>query len=120
MGNGNGEQFILPPPEQADEGKTEMAIQPEGGKIVMRFREPRHWVVFEPSNAVEIGKHLIDCAVACGANVTIQVPRREISREKRDRLVTRAILVLRSMTEKGRQPAHIARNLVDTILSAID
>lgn len=120
MAKSNGEQHILPPPGQDDEGKTEMAIQSEKGMVVIRFREPRHWVVFEPTNAVQVGKHLIDCAVKCGANVTIQVPKRKITREQRDRLIARAILVFRSMTEKNRPPAVIATNVVDTILSAID
>lgn len=120
MTKGNGEEHILPPPEQPDEGKTEMAIQAEKGQVVVRFREPRHWVVFEPSNAVQIGKHLIDCAVACGANVTIQVPRRKISREQRDHLIVRAGHVVRSLSDQGKPPAVIARHVVDAILSAID
>ena len=124
MGNGNGhgrpEDHILPPPGQADDAKTEMAIQPEAGKVVVRFREPRHWVVMDPANAVQIGKHLIDCAVACGAEVTIQVPRREISREKREALIARTMHVTRSMQEKHRPPAIVAQAVVDSILAAID
>lgn len=124
MGNGNGkgapEDHILPPAGQEDDGKTEMAIQPERGKIVVRFREPRLWVVLEPSNAVEIGKHLIDCAVECGANVTIEVRRRQISQEKREALVARTMHVTRSMQDKHRPPAIVAQAVVDCILAAID
>ena len=119
MANGNGEDHLLPVQEAVD-GKTELIIKPEGGKVIMRFQKPMLWIAFDPSNAVGIGKHLIDCAVECGANVTIQVPRREISREQRDRLIARAILTLKSLTEKGKPPSVIALHVVDTILSAID
>lgn len=101
-------------------GATEMIIKPEGGKVIIRYREPRLWVAFDPTNAVQIGKHLIDCAVALGAQVEIKVPRRKITREQRERLVTRATHVYRSLQEQNRTPAQIARNVVDTILSAID
>lgn len=120
MTNGNGEQHILPPPGQDDDGKTEMAIQSEKGQVVIRFREPRLWVVFAPSNAVNIGKHLIDCAVACGAEVTIQVPRRQVSREKREALVVRTMHVIRSTQDKHRPPAIVAQHVVDSILAAIE
>ena len=124
MANGNGhgspEDHILPPPGQQDDGTTEMAINPEKGKIVVRFREPRHWVVLDPSNAAQIGKHLIDCAVACGAEVAIQVPRREVSREKREALVARAMHIIRSTQEQNKPLIIVARSVVDQILSAIE
>lgn len=106
--------------EPNDGGKTEMVLFPHEGKVIVRYREPRLFVAFDPSNAVDVGKKLIDCAVECGAEVQIQVPRREISKGKRDALITRATHVLRSMTEQRRSPAHIARHVVDSILSAID
>lgn len=103
---------------QGDEGMTEMVIFDNAGKVVMRFARPMLHVAFDPSNAVEIAKKMIDCAVQCGANVTIQVPRREISKEKRDALVVRAMLIMRSL--ESRPLKHRAIQLVDTILSAID
>jgi hypothetical protein len=112
----DGEGPSAPP----DTGATEMVIKTEGGRVVMRFREPRLWVAFDPSNAVAIGKYLVDCAVQCGAKVTIEVPRREISREKRDALVARATVVFKSMSERGRAPKTIALHVVDSILAAIE
>jgi hypothetical protein len=44
----------------------------------------------------------------------------QISKEKRDALITRAIHVYRSMTEKNRPPALIAQHVVDSVLSAIE
>ena len=104
----------------SDEGKTELIIQAEQGKVIVRFPEPLLWLALDPANAVGIGKHLIDCAVDCGANVEIKVPRKEISREKRTALITRALHVQRSMTEQNRPPAMIAQHVVDSILSAIE
>ena len=97
-----------------------MAIGPEGGKVVVRFPAPRLWLAFDPGNAVQVAKHLIDTAVVCGFKVTLQLPRREVSREKREALVARAMHVIRSTQEQHKSPATVARSLVDSILSAID
>lgn len=115
----NGEEHILPQVE-LDQGKTEMILHVEGGRVVIRFREPRLWVAFDPPNAVQVGKNLIDCAVQCGARVEIQVPRREVSMEKREALTARAMHIFRSMSDKGRPPAVIARHVVDSILASIE
>jgi len=123
MANGNGEghpeDHILQPPT-ADTGASRMAIGPEEGKVCIRFPEPRLWVAIDPPNAVLMAKHMIDCAVACGHKVTLQLPRREVSREKREALVARAMHVIRSTQEQHKSPATVARSLVDSILSAID
>lgn len=117
--SGNGEDRILPV-EEAVDGKTEMIVRIEKGQVILRFAKPMQWIAFDPANAVTVGKHLIDCAVQCGAKVTIQTPKRKITRETRERLIARAMHVFRSMSERGKTPADIAKNVVDTILSAID
>lgn len=114
------EDLFDPAALQGGDGKTEMVLFAHQGKIIVRYREPRLWVAFDPSSAVDVGKKMIDCAVECGAQVTIEVPRRKISPAKRMALVTRATHVYRSMTEKGRPPKDIAQHVVDSILSAID
>ena len=108
------------PVEEAVDGLTDMIIKAEGGSVVMRFPKPLLFVTFDPANAVNIGRHLIDCAVACGADVSIEVPRRQVSKEQRDRLITRAVHVHRSMGERNQRPKDIATAVVDSILSAID
>ena len=110
----------LPVKAGSDDGSVEMIIGQERGKVVQRFQRPMLYVTYEPENAVGVAKTIIDTAVALGANVMIQTPRRKITREQRQRLVVRATHVFRSMQEKGKTPAWIARNVVDTILSAID
>lgn len=110
----------LPVKAGTDEGAVEMIISQANGRVVQRFQRPMAYVTYEPQNAVGVAKAMIDTAVALGAQVTVQVPKRKITREDRARLVTRATHVFRSMQEQGKAPAVIARNVVDTILSAID
>lgn len=114
----------LIPREQADDGRCEMIVVGaqirKEPRVVMRFAHARLWVAFDLQAAVNMGKHMIDEAVNLGANVTIQLPRRTITREQRDRLVVRATNVFRNQVEKGKPPAEVARQVVDSILSAID
>lgn len=105
---------------QVQEGAVEMAIGPDKGRVLVRFKTPQEQIAFDPSNAVAMAKHIIDCAVACGAKVELQVPKRKITERQRNTLVQRSELVMRSMLEKGRRPRQIAYQLVDTILSAVD
>lgn len=111
---------LFDPRALTGDGNTEMVLFPHTGKVIIRFREPRLWVACEPSDAVQIGKKMIDCAVECGAKVEIKVPRRPISDRKRASLIVRATHVFRSMTEKGKAPKDIAQHVVDSILSAVD
>ena len=113
----NGEEHILPDQEAVD-GKTEMIIKAEGGQVIVRFQKPMLYVKFDGPNAVQVGKHLIDCAVQLGVDVEIKVPRREVSRETRNILVMRCQHIMRSLANKP--PKRIAIEVVDSILSAID
>jgi hypothetical protein len=103
-----------------DQGATEMVIFTHEGKVIQRFREPRLWVAYDPSNAAELANKFLDAAKECGAQIVINIPRRQVSPIKRMALITRAMHVYRSMTEKGRPPKDVAQHVVDSILSAID
>ena len=116
----NGHDDLFDPRQLKGDGKTEMVIFDSGGKVIQRFREAVLHVAYDPANAVEIGKKLIDCAVDCGAQVQIKVPKRQITETQRKRLITRATHVFRSLQEKGRPPKHIAQQVVDVILSGIE
>lgn len=114
----------LIPHEQNDSGMVEMVIVPAkvrgSHQVVVRFMEPRLWIGLDPNNAVQIAKTLIDAAVQAGTTVALQLPRRQITKETRDRLVVRATNVFRNLQERGKPPAFIAREVVDSVLSAID
>lgn len=117
--NDGGDLFDLRG-HQLDEGRTEMVIFVQDGKVIQRFARPMLFVAYDPSNAAELANVFLNRAKDAGAKIVVNVPRRKISRETRDVLITRAIHVYRSMTEQKRAPALIAQHVVDTILSAID
>ena len=105
---------------QGDEGATEMVIFSHNGKVIQRFARPMLFVAYDANNAAELANQFLNRAKECGAKIVVNVPRRKITREQRDALITRAIHVYRSMTEKNRPPALVAQHVVDSILSTID
>ena len=123
MSKGNGESpqsyDLLDVKTLEGDGDVEMVVFNRDGRVLLRFRESVEWVAFDPANAGAVGKEMIDQAVVCGMNLDIVVPRPQVTREQRDRLVQRTAHIFRSMTESGRQPNFIAQQIVDTILSEI-
>lgn len=120
MTKGNGSADLFDPkalPEGG--GEMEMVVFEHDGQVIMRFREDTSWVAFDPSNAVNVAKAMIDSAVALGANVEIMVPRREVTREQRAKLITRVGHIYRSMSEKNRPLPFIASQVVDTLLEEL-
>lgn len=105
---------------KAQSDNVEIAIKHEKGKIVLAFFRPVDRITLDPPNAVLIAKEFLDLAQVCGHEVVLQVPKRKITKEQRDRLINRATLVFKNLSEKGRAPGYIAREVVDSILSAID
>lgn len=103
-----------------DDGMTEMVIFAHHGKVIMRFARPMLFIAFDPKNMGEVLNRAIACCKEAGGEVVINLPKRRISQEKRDALITRATHVFRSMTEQRKAPAYVAQHVVDSILSAID
>lgn len=103
-----------------DEGMTEMVIFAHNGKVIQRFARPMLFVAYDPKNVGDLVNRLCACVKEAGHEVVINLPKRKISREKREALVTRALHVYRSMTEKNRPPALIAQHVIDSVLSAIE
>lgn len=101
-------------------GNVEMGIFEDKGRTIQRFKTPVLWVSYDPSNAVQIGKALIDSATKNGAQVSIQVPRRQITKQQRNQMIIRSTHVFRSMSEQGKPPAEIVRSVVDSILAMVD
>ena len=105
-----------------DEGMTEMVVYPHPAtrKVIQRFARPMLFVAYDPPNVVPVAKMMIDIAVGLGAHVMIQTPKRKITEQNRAVLITRVGHIIRTQLEQGKNPAVMARNVVDTILSAID
>ena len=105
---------------EGNEGMTEMVVFPHNGKIIQRFARPMLFVAYDPKNVGELMNLFLSAAKEGGNEVVINLPRRKISKTRRDALVTRAFHVHRSMTEQKRPPMDIARHVVDSILSEIE
>jgi len=103
-----------------DDGMTEMVIFAHNGKIIQRFARPMLFVAYDPKNMGDVINRILGAIKEAGHMPVINMPRRRITKEQRDALVTRALHVYRSMTEKQRAPALIAQHVVDSVLSAIE
>lgn len=120
--NGNGLGIdVQGGPGGATEGKIEMAIGVQNGKVIQSFPRPMLRIDYDPVNAALVGKTLIDHAVALGARVEIKLQKRTvISDEKFKGLVARTQHIIRSMEESHRRPADVAREVVEQLLAATD
>jgi hypothetical protein len=113
-------QDLYDPRALQGDGKTEMVIFAHQGKIIQRFQRPMLFVAYEPTNMGEIVNRILGAVKDSGAEVVINMPKRKITKAQRDALITRALHVYRSMGEKNRHPADIAKHVVDSVISAIE
>jgi hypothetical protein len=97
-----------------------MVIFEHQGKIIQRFDKPMLFVAYEPGNMGEIVNRILAAVKEAGHEIRINIPRRKITKTQRDALVTRALHVYRSMSEKHQHPADVAKHVVDSVLSAIE
>ncbi len=109
----------LPP---GDEGMTEMVVYVHQAtkKVIQRFARPMLFVAYDPQNLVPVAGQMLDCCQELGYRIALKVPKRKITEQQRAVLITRTGHILRSQLERGQKPEVIARQVVDTILSAID
>lgn len=105
---------------QGDEGMTEMVlfVNPRTGKVIQRFARPMLFVAYDPVNAANVGKAMIDEAVNAGAHVEIQVKKKQITDKGRAVLITRVDHILKNLLERGRPQHYIAQQIVDTLLTS--
>lgn len=97
-----------------------VALGIEKGKVVQIFYRATNRHEWMPADAAQFGKMMIDAAVTAGAEVSIEVPKRPISNQLRDRMINRVLVMQKSMMEKHKTPAFMARALVDSILAMVD
>lgn len=104
----------------AGTGATHVAVGDRDGKVILQFPEPVQWIALEPGTAVGVAKSVIDAAVACGANVTIQAPRPQVPAAIRQRMEARALMILRNKREAPEKDPVLAARMVDTLLNMLD
>lgn len=107
------------PDDTPDPRNTEIAVGNKGGQVVLMLNPARTVVHIKPDVAVHLAKSMIDEAQRCGVNVTLSLPPRKISEEKRMALYQRAALILRSQMDSGKTPAQAATHVVDRVLQEV-
>ena len=85
-------------------------------EVVLELVNGDH-LIFPPQMAVQVAQAMIDAATNCGHVVSVQVPKRAISKAVRDRLVIRITHVLQSL--RGRKDIQVAATLTDIVLSEV-
>lgn len=109
------------------DGKTEIAIGDEGGRVFLRFKEPIAWVALDPQNAFDIGEAIARAAhkarfggeAPADSSYLAQQVRARLTDQLRDRLIISISTMLRSLQEQGKSPGQMALHVVDTILSEV-
>lgn len=110
----------------ADGGNVDTALKVEGGKVVLAYHQPVRLVLFDPQNALQLAHGLARASYEArfgrapadeGHNLLAQQVRSTVTRELRDRMISRVKLSLTSLQEQHRHPDYIATELVDIVLS---
>lgn len=108
-------------------GATDMIVAVESGRVILRFREPKQWVAFDPQNAMAVSGRMAKLAYelhtgkpAPDGAAMEQTVRAKLTDQMRTRMIARVALMLPGLVEKGKTPGYIAMQVVDTIFSAVD
>jgi hypothetical protein len=110
-----------------DDIPTKISIDDRDGKVIWQFSQPTSSLALDPQNAFEIAEATAKAAHRAKFGESPQSDRSyiaeqvraRITEDLRDRMVTRAVLMMRSMVRQERDPDYIARQLVDTIFSEV-
>lgn len=115
------------------DGKTEVWVGHEKGKVIWRFPRPVAWVGLDPDNAMAIVGATVHSAMVCKTgqaprNGSIQGMltelqgkiRKDITKQQRDALVNRVVLMMGNLQERHKKPLYIAEQIVDIVLSTAD
>jgi hypothetical protein len=81
----------------------DMVIFANGSRVIQRFSRPMLFVDYDAQNLGPIIDRFLGAIKEAGFTPVINMPRRQISKEKRDALITRAIHVYRSMSRRSRR-----------------
>ena len=102
--------------------KVEMAIGPDSGKVILKFKAPVDLVEFEPQNALDIAEALSKAAFESrdGVKPVGDTLKAEIVERHRKTLYNRLAVVLNSTREnKTISNLNLARQLADICLKEV-
>lgn len=107
------------------EEPTRIAVDDRDGKVVLQFSKPTQNLVMDPANVFPIAEAMAraahrakfpDAPMGDGSYIANQV-RARVTEELRDRMVTRAAIVMGNLYQKKWTPGKAALELVDIVLS---
>jgi hypothetical protein len=87
--------------EVCPDGKVEMIVAHEDGKVVQRFKSPQEYVVFDPPNAIAVAEALTAAAFKAdtGLKPVGDTLKASLVQKHRDVLIPRIALMLNSKRE---------------------
>ncbi len=108
-------------------GKVDIAIGIHMDKVVIHWREPTTFITFDAQNAFDFGEQMARCAhkarfgedAPSDGSYLAQQVRSRITEDLRNRMITRAVLMMRSMVGQEKSPEYIAAQVVDTIFAEV-
>lgn len=102
------------------EPASEVAIGHHDHHVVMCFPRPARWVKLDSDQALAVAQGLAGNGFEVKHGVAPpDALRRAVTEQDRQVLINRITLMVRSLTERGKDPAYIARMIVDTCLSRV-
>ena len=104
------------------QGKVEMIIKQEDGKVIQRFRRPMEVIVYEPKNAVDVARAITDAAFLADTKLKPvgETLKAEIVQRHRETLIPRVALMLGSLREdRLKSNGQIAVTIVDALCSEV-
>lgn len=94
-------------------------IGEQDGLVIIKFDAMRDYLVLNPEESRRLAEHLARHSYKAKFGIEPAKHGSHIVRETRDRLVTRATHIIRSLTEQKRLPGKIAVEVIDAILSEL-
>ena len=102
-----------------NDGKTQVAVGEENGRVTLRFPKALDFAAFDPENARQVGEAMAKASYHLHTGKKAPDGRSALSADLRMRLVTRSTHIIRNLTDKKVLPGRISQEVVDSILSEI-
>jgi hypothetical protein len=108
--------------EVRPDGKVEMIVAHEDGKVVQRFKSPQEYVVFDPPNAIAVAEALTAAAFKAdtGLKPVGDTLKASLVQKHRDVLIPRIALMLGSMREdRLKSNGQLATSIMDSVCNEV-
>ena len=114
-------------PDDVRQGKTDMMIGDERGKVFIRYPQPVEIVVMDPGNAFSIAEQIARTAHRAqfgqeapeDMHYLAQQVKARVTDEMRDRKIARCCVLLNNMHTNPKTPGYWAMQIVDSLLADV-